>query len=861
MIKNKLFDILYEHVKRKYPKENEDGVLENMCLMLDSIHDFIGERTELTPKDKELMIKTIFKVDDSKEDNFIYESLKNLRAGDFENELFLWILHSKKNNDLDMIKKVLFGDIISIAEQTKKDNLSSLFTIDAFNKSFEAYRKTLYYLSSDIKEEDILENTNKNINKFLFRIKIIELYNTLRDAIKNDKKNDTYRKEGEWQYVIHILRNYIMNYDDFKTLELKETNNDSQDLEDNIVSFFNSFKNHYKGIQNREYYIDIDKLEKSINDILKNIKIERLTIDDFFVKDITLLLELFLDKIKDEKTETKTRTNIVNMYDDPLDRYKNKSQGEEDVIIKALEDAGKTQIETIINDVSGYIQFVAIPPQLFDANESTGGENMKILGTKTIITMIPQPNSFDFKLLEDDCSLGYDGSRNYIFDISNDNYPIKTIIVSEDFIVSGYKSGWEILLDKYAYKKLEKKLVCGSCPGVTDLFELYKYFTTGKSEDDKKDVLNNIFQIKRAGDYSQIKFCQEYNDKQEINANKLLFLSNDRMSSSFCLLLKVPFVAPVYSGVMGSETFCVYYNPYADRTRLYEENRMPITKEDIKELVIKLKILRVDCERMKTCDLQNINDYIKKLEELEKDSNKYTLLSTLLVTQEIYDNNKYIFEKQIERNLAACVLYGMRIGDCLIDSPARFFNEDQQIEYNVLYKQLNKLYYYIQSLSIDESKDLERYKKLYDNIKEDIKDFLDKKSTNGLSLTYTPQKPNKKNIPSTPGTPIAMGLLSLSKDEDMSFPIIYEDDTDEEKSQNLFEYDTSSIKIKYAYNPLMKDISLKKYKDYNTVMFYNEKGYLLVQDFNPSAVIKINSIQKSKEQIYPDGTKITFKLN
>jgi len=206
----------------------------------------------------------------------------------------------------------------------------------------------------------------------------------------------------------------------------------------------------------------------------------------------------------------------------------------------------------------------------------------------------------------------------------------------------------------------------------------------------------------------------------------------------------------------------------------------------------------------------------------------------------------------------------MRIGDCLIDSPSSFFKDEQKIKYNILYKQLNKLYYYIQSLSIDsKSEELNNYVDLYNNIKEDIKTFLDdKKSTNGLSLTYTPQKSSTKNMQTTPGTPIAIGLLNLSKSKDeMSFPIIYEDDTDEEKSKNLsFEYDTS-IKIKYVYNPLTKDISLRKYKHYNTVMFYNEKGYLLVQDFNPSAIIKINSIKKAKEQIYPDGTKITFKLN
>jgi hypothetical protein len=162
--KFKLFDILYTYISRKYPSINEKNILIDMCLMLDSVHDFIGERTELTSEDKEIMIKTIFQIDTNNlNDLYMYGSLEKLKAGDFENELLLWLLCIKYNN-YDVVSKALFGDMISIGEQSKKDNLSSLFTIDAFNKSFEVYRNTLYYMATEI-------DTNKDKVKLISEIK------------------------------------------------------------------------------------------------------------------------------------------------------------------------------------------------------------------------------------------------------------------------------------------------------------------------------------------------------------------------------------------------------------------------------------------------------------------------------------------------------------------------------------------------------------------------------------------------------------------------------------------------------------------------------------------------------------------
>jgi hypothetical protein len=1112
----KLFDSLYDHVFKKYKNSTEEIILENMLLMLDSVHDFIGERTTLTTEQKSVMIKTIFQID---ENESLFNNLKKLKAGDFENELLLWLLYMKLNDNLDIVKNVLFGDIMSIAEQTNKDNMSSLFTIDAFDKSFDAYRTTLFYLNRDkIKSEELLIEANKYIDTYSFRMQIIDLYNRLLNILKEESKSRSKKiiKE-EWKYAIHIIRNYIISFN-FENLKdnLSKTDNTNSDLRNNISRFFNVFQNNYKGRGNTHYYIDIKKLKTSLNKIITYLSKN----NDYIQEEI--LSTGLLERIDDEKDPIKTDLthpeNIQNFYDKNIDKYENEEDDSD--ITEAVKNSEKNIINNIISNSKNYIEFVAIPPQLFDANESTGGENMKILGKTQVIDMIgkKEKKPLTFTLLNDECILRYDkdNSNNYVFFINNTNYPIQTIkIIAEKFNISGFNIGWDILLDKYAYNKADKKLICGSCPGVTDLFELYKHFTTniapeenkGKRaknkklkssdrSDDKYDsqvVLKNIFQIKRAGDYSQIKFCQEYN--ASTFEKKILFLSNDRMSSSFCLIMGVPFVAPVYSGVMGSKTFSVYYNPYSDKTMLYEQNSQEFTDYDIQKLFTQLKILQENCMNFVNivCNISEINIAIENLESIDKNTNIYDKYKKLLTSQEIYDKNKYIVKKERKVTSAAATLLSIRDSRYGLNHPDIFFEDKQKIKYNQLYKSIEKLYYYILSLSFGRSKgdpEVKNFVNLYNDIERHITNFLIK-SNETLNLTppriiisQTPKKINRKFIPGTPVSsllnlsiqesigkiPVDDGsdvpkqnffrniradglclfrsiLYSISqlsdkcktiilnninakiekddeklnitdlsynlKNEDNTNTILtcrklaiitynellkniiingtfdintydigpfetedytlalrsqdytnseyssyyknknikdhikymlsayknnqiinardwpaqlevsalsnilnsiikvsynqqkdkernekitlyiyyngvnhyngvnvsqlpsqydkrwYEEDsnvceTEEQDSEmdfpNLFDSNTDT-RVKYVYYNFDKDISLHKYKNYNTVMFYNEKGYLLVQDFNPTAVIKIKSLTKSKEQTYPDGTKITFKLN
>jgi hypothetical protein len=1094
-----LFEDLYKHVVSIYGEDNNTIIY--MLLMLDSVHDFIGERTTLEKDVKSLMIQTIFQIRDS---DYLFNKLNKLKAGDFENDLLLWLLYIKYNDIPKLVQNTLFGDVISIAEQTKKDNMSSLFTIDAFDKSFDAYRTTLFYLNRPrIQPSELSSQIEQYKDIHIFRIQVIELYNNLLKILKNkDKKLD----KKKWQQAIHAIRNYILSFN-FENLKdrLFKLSNTRTDLENNMQLFFSNFQDNYQGKNKIIYYYNITEIRSNLKQIITLLKI----IDES--SEEIILVNGLLNRVNNMNQPL--MVNIKNFYDKPIDKFDNTTENDGEVeITDALKQTEKNIINGIINHSRNYIEFVAIPPQLFDANESTGGENMTILGIKNQINMIRQQTPmFEFELLQDQCTLTYDLTNNCTFTITNDNYPIKIIEIRQNFIISQFGLPWVKLLNKYAYNVQEKKIICGSCPGVTDLFELYKFFQSQDQSQDQSQALyalKNIFQIKRAGDYSQIKFCQEFNIK------KILFLSNDRMSSSFCLMMGVPFVAPVYSGVMGSKTFSVYYNPSSDNSMLYEINREEFSDYDIEKLLIKLQILQKECNQLSDiCDNSDIREAIDRLNTIKKDTNIYDKYNILLTSQEIYDKNKYKVKKEGELLAAAGLLFSIGGNPAAIANriihPLLFFNDQQIMIHNQLYRSIEKLYYYILSLDFKQienrDKVIENYVFLYNSIQKDIVTFFNAQSTlDGTStLQKIPSLPktqslssSSSNIPIRTFTEISKNMLlaagqspekinSPPPEQQSQYPpfykknivgdglclfrsilysisqlslkckiiilhkinsklnptyrlkltdlkynlnnqdnpnviitcrklaiIIYQElieniNTDGNNFYNqkvnttpylnasnqfifqpyndaltsddytninyknkiirdhltamkdkysepdgyesipeaywpgqleilalsnildiIIEYQYNNIsrqqnlkitlyvlyngynhyhgvdvmklpdnydkrwydenksvcdtinegigmdvetvnkfdsntdtRVKYVYHNFDKDISLQKYKNYDTVMFYNEKGYLLVQDFNPDAVIKIKSLTKAKEHTYPDGTKITFKLN
>ena len=97
-----------------------------------------------------------------------------------------------------------------------------------------------------------------------------------------------------------------------------------------------------------------------------------------------------------------------------------------------------------------------------------------------------------------------------------------------------------IVPNKHFYYLKENKTLYSlenGAPGVSDLMSIYLYFMNFKYiyKYEKHQILNNIFTIKRSGDYLQILYCKD---------NNYIYVSNDRMSASFCYLENCEFIGP-----------------------------------------------------------------------------------------------------------------------------------------------------------------------------------------------------------------------------------------------------------------------------------------------------------------------------
>jgi hypothetical protein len=73
-------------------------------------------------------------------------------------------------------------------------------------------------------------------------------------------------------------------------------------------------------------------------------------------------------------------------------------------------------------------------------------------------------------------------------------------------------------------------------PGVKDLIKIHDFFTKDSKIKYESDIVyNNIFTIKRSGDYLQIDYCKK---------NNYMFISTDQMSASFCFIEDCEFIGP-----------------------------------------------------------------------------------------------------------------------------------------------------------------------------------------------------------------------------------------------------------------------------------------------------------------------------
>jgi hypothetical protein len=228
---------------------------------------------------------------------------------------------------------------------------------------------------------------------------------------------------------------------------------------------------------------------------------------------------------------------------------------------------------------------------------------------------------------------------------------------------------------------------------------------------------------------------------------------------------------------MGSKTFSVYYNPYSDKSMLYEINKKEFSYDDIEKLLVKLEILQKECKQLSdiVCDNSDIYQAISRINKIKENTNIYDKYKILLTSQEIYDKNKYNVKKEYGVLVAAGTLMSMSDRNAIanrIRNPRFFFNDQQIIYNNQLYKTIEKLYYYILSLDFKRIKNkdqvINNYVILYNSIKKDIETFFKAQSIlevpSSLQRTLTlPKTPSlslsSSSIPTRSFTGIAEEML------------------------------------------------------------------------------------------------------
>jgi len=560
-----LYNYELSKIGSSYPDRNKQAFM-NMLFKLDSIHDFFGERTPY--KGQELInfkdnVIQVLGWDDDK----ITDTVNAITKGHFENDLFIWLIFyglryidPNINENPKYKKKLMLTESIqNYITRVSSDKNKSAFTIDAglvdfitfrdFLKNISMYRSEEINIGDELRIfqyykhiENIKENEFPGVDTELIKEAKICIQNILFLCLKNKTIYTGTSPSNKDEFFKTIFKNEEASFTK-KGCERKYTHR-----------FIANILSRIKGIKDRIKNTD-DKLNP-----------------EFFKKDD--ILKIFITHSNSYFNDLiKKNPNGFNGCDGPI----NKTDLKEEKLIQ------KT-FETLDTDSK---EFKIISPQKFDSNRTTGGtwteesiDKIYYLDGCNTDDEKKSPinkSNCSFQVLEDTCyfysiksGLSSDQKssiKEFIFEIDNDNYPIKKIVV-----VSSDK--FDSLLDPFlptdkpTYKYKNQTLYCKNAPGVTELLGLYDYFSSLKIEQKGKkqkkeeeqlyepqDVLDNILTIKRAGDYSQIWFCKRYN--RELKDDKLFFMSNDRMSASFCLLEEVPFVCLI-------RNYGVYFNPFLE---------------------------------------------------------------------------------------------------------------------------------------------------------------------------------------------------------------------------------------------------------------------------------------------------------
>jgi hypothetical protein len=759
-----------------YGKNNyTDDNVRNFLFKIDSIHDFTGDRAvDLNNYD---ILKNLkwYKQNDEKYNKKVQEIF--LKTKDLETVIFLWLIQYVYPAN-ERMKKVSFKPSIQNF-LSYEDVKTSNFTIDASLKEYNIF-KTLF---TSINTVQIAKARYGNLKFFLENIETIyektkNEFNatpeTDTDIIRGDSGNLSGKK---YRFILFCLAKnlyYCYNkYIDELTIDYDTKTLDWKELFD--------------------YYYD-----NQTHNLNYNIKINYY----FNNKPITEILNVKNDNLI---TVVNEYIKYANSYTVKLPKNKYNPPEMEIADLK-LDKSGEEGVDNFLFSGTTPM-FKIIAPQKFDANRTTGGSGVDLSKIEYLNGCIGNNQNIEqnkvancsFNILEDTClfytEIDDKNNYNFTFEIVDKTdekiyWPINKVIVTTNKDIFNETYTGKILDDigipkdykkdnKQAYigllkqsKKIDDKfkfryypnlriLVCNNGPGVSELVEIYKLFNIIREEEtpktrkknknniygdstnvslDENIVLRNILQIKRAGDYSQIWFCKKWNASKD---TKLFFMSNDRVSASFCLLEGVPYIGQV-------SNYNFYFNPYGPdltaieniqttlRTIGYNIGLYDLLKEKNEEILDNHNELCDDTDVIVSNMKYDRNyfrkyllfvDFFKNYENNDMEFFKYFLSfqTNMIVYQKIFINN-FIDCTDIIQNIITNIDVLDRIKEQTKSVQQVNFNEN----FSLLYSKIIELY------NSEESP----YKKEFID---DIRDSLGLKNPDYYSIYETKDDISEKN--------------------------------------------------------------------------------------------------------------------
>ena len=497
----KFYDKVYEFEYENYIKTNKINNISindnkkiylNILFKIDTIHDFLGSRSSQEILSREEILKyieweTLF-------ENLRKESIKI--PNDFESDIFYWLLvHEKEKTKMYVEKEKTYETIVS----TSIENFSDILTNqkDKVNLSIDASEKRIvnfknltlfekHFQNIDfekISEDEILvENLVKKIKNVDINFKII--FPQLFDA------NVTTGKSIKWmEKIINVdLHESKSNLLEFNIIKDKC-----------MMKFDKNTDTVIFEIDNKSY--NIQKIIIS-QDYIENMNYDNIT-KTIYCKNrgpgVNELVEIY-------KKICKEIDNEISLFGTTGGYIKSKGYLEKILISTSfIEKTEEKMIEKIKEELE-FIDKTKIEEKIKEEKEEINKINSDKTIADSIKTKIIRKKERDIKNLQNT----YEDKNNTILSIL-----LKNAIVKIETFIKTKESNIKTDKSKINIYKIKNEV-------------LNEYIYSKKST-----IANNIFTIKRAGDYSQIYYCSE---------NNFTYVSNDRMSASFSFVENVNFI-------------------------------------------------------------------------------------------------------------------------------------------------------------------------------------------------------------------------------------------------------------------------------------------------------------------------------